>query len=70
MDRFSRDFFDNFQFNLNSFPAPIGTKTKMYNHLEDNFHLSNKKALFYNMKYYCEASNENVFDYIPVTFHI
>ena len=42
----------------------------MYNHLEDNFHLSNKKALYYNMKYYCEAINENVFDYIPVTFHI
>ena len=28
----------------------------MHNHLEGNFNLSNKKALYYNLKYYCEAT--------------
>jgi tubulin--tyrosine ligase len=26
-----------------------------YNHMENNFHLSNKKALYYNMKIYYES---------------
>ena len=38
--------------------------------MEQNFHLSNKKALFYNLKYYSTYTNNKVFDYIPVTFHI
>jgi len=42
----------------------------LYNHLEGNFHLSNKKALFYNMKTLCEWKSEDVFDYLPHTFHI
>lgn len=41
-----------------------------YNHLECNYHLSNKKALFYNMKQFCEWKGENVFEYLPLTFHI
>ena len=28
---------------------------KLYNKIEDNYHLSNKKALFVNMKMYYEA---------------
>lgn len=28
---------------------------KLYNKIEDNFHLANKKALFLNMKNYYEA---------------
>ena len=40
------------------------------NHLESNFHLSNKKALFYNMKMYYEALGEDVFTVLPLTFHI
>jgi len=27
------------------------------NHMESNFHLSNKKALYYNMKVYYECQN-------------
>jgi hypothetical protein len=27
-----------------------------YNHMENNFHLSNKKALYYNMKIYYEST--------------
>lgn len=30
------------------FKIPI--KQKMHNHMEFNFHLANKKALYYNMK--------------------
>jgi len=43
---------------------------KMCNHLESNFHLANKKALLWNMKSYYEAIKENVFDYLPLTFHV
>ena len=43
---------------------------KQHNHLENNFHLSNKKALFYNMKLYYEAIKLNPFDFIPLTFHV
>jgi hypothetical protein len=42
----------------------------MHNHLGNNFHLANKKALFYNMKNYYEMINENVFEYLPLTFHV
>lgn len=43
---------------------------KSHNHLEKNINLANKKALFYNIKNFCENRNINPFDYIPVTFHI
>jgi len=43
---------------------------KRHNHMDKNFHLSNKKALFYNFKSYCESINEDPFQYIPLTFHI
>lgn len=43
---------------------------KLYNKLEDNFHLSNKKALFINMRNYYEAMNKDVFSAVPVTFHV
>ncbi len=41
-----------------------------YNHLECNYHLSNKKALFYNMKQMCDWKGEDVFQYLPLTFHV
>ena len=44
--------------------------TKLYNKLEDNYHLSNKKALFINMRNYYESLNEDPFNYIPMTFHV
>ena len=43
---------------------------KIHNHLELNYHLGSKKALFYNMRAYFEALKENVFNYLPLTFHI
>jgi len=46
---------------------------KIYNKLEFNQHLNNKKALFINMRNYytyCCGGKENVFDTLPLTFHI
>lgn len=42
----------------------------MQNHLEQNYFIGNKKALFYNMKNYYELKGLNVFDALPLTFHI
>jgi uncharacterized protein YpiB (UPF0302 family) len=38
--------------------------------MEDNFHLSNKKALFWNFSEYYKSMNKNPWDALPVTFHI
>jgi hypothetical protein len=43
------------------------TNTKIHNHVEGYYNLSNKKTMFMNMvKYY----KESVFDTLPLTFHI
>ena len=46
------------------------SKVKVHNHLPRNYVLGNKKALFTTMKKYYEALNEDVFKYLPLTFHI
>jgi hypothetical protein len=43
---------------------------KIHNHLGNNFHLANKNALFYNMRYYYDSIGDDVFNYLPLTFHI
>ena len=43
---------------------------KLYNKLEDNFHLSNKKAMFLNIRLYYESMGKDVFLAVPMTFHI
>ena len=43
---------------------------KIYNKLEDNYHLSNKKALFLNMRYYYEAVGKDPYAALPLTFHV
>jgi len=48
----------------------LDTKPRLYNRLEDNFHLSNKKALFHNMKRFYTQKNLDPFDYLPLTFHV
>ena len=40
------------------------------NHMENNFHLSNKKALFYNMKIFYESQGLEYFNILPLSFHI
>ena len=42
----------------------------MYNKIEFNQHLANKKGLFKSMKNYYIATSKNVFEYMPLTFHI
>lgn len=42
----------------------------MHNHLESNFYIGNKKALFYNLKRYLELKGEDPFKMLPLTFHI
>ena len=42
----------------------------MHNHLLENYYIGNKKALFYNLQKYYEFRQENVFDHVPLTFHI
>ena len=51
------------------FLAPVKCLS-MHNHLEDNWNLSNKKALYYNLRSYCEAIGEDYRKYMPCTFHI
>lgn len=41
-----------------------------YSKMENNYHLSNKKAIFYNMKVYYEAIGKEYNHYLPLTFHI
>ena len=45
-------------------------KLKIHNHLPSNYVIGNKKALFYTMSNYYEKTNQNLFDYLPLTFHI
>jgi len=45
-------------------------KPLVHNHLQNNFFLGNKKALFYNLKDYYNRIGEDVFEYVPLTFHI
>jgi len=42
----------------------------MYAKMENNYHLSNKKAIYYNMKVYYEAIGRDYFQRLPLTFHI
>lgn len=43
----------------------------MYNKMEDNYHLANKKALFMNISMYYRAMGLDPFEVaIPLTFHI
>ena len=51
-------------------PPMLCDSTNLSNHLEGHIHLSNKKALYYNMKIYYESLGENPFNFIPLTFHI
>lgn len=53
-----------------SLNCKIDSKIKLYNKLEENFHLSNKKALYYNMRSYYEALKEDMTNAMPLTFHI
>ena len=42
----------------------------VHNHLQYNYLIGNKKALFYNLKDYYTLLGKNVYNIIPLTFHI
>lgn len=43
---------------------------KLHNHLEFNYFIGNKKALFYNLQNYYNLLGKDVFKIIPYTLHI
>ena len=45
-------------------------KVKINNHLESHWNLTNKKALYYNMKAYYLAVGKEPFRHIPETYHV
>ena len=46
------------------------TSSKIQNKFQHNQHLSDKKCLYKNMKEFYLSKEENVFDYLPLTFHV
>ncbi len=50
--------------------VPAVGSVRMCNHLENHYHLSNKKAMFFNMNQYYLAMKRDPFDTLPLTFHI
>lgn len=55
---------------------PLGSGTecanrlKLHNHFEFNWNITNKKALYYNLKRFYLATKQDPFEFIPLTFHI
>lgn len=45
-------------------------KLLIHNHVQQNFSIGNKKALYYHMKKYYNLKGLNLFDSVPLTFHI
>eukprot|EP00357_Protocruzia_adherens_P014425 CAMPEP_0115044926 /NCGR_PEP_ID=MMETSP0216-20121206/47833_1 /TAXON_ID=223996 /ORGANISM="Protocruzia adherens, Strain Boccale" /LENGTH=249 /DNA_ID=CAMNT_0002427687 /DNA_START=132 /DNA_END=877 /DNA_ORIENTATION=+ len=43
---------------------------RIHNHVENHPHISNKKALYMNMRYYYQLQNKDVFEFLPVTYHV
>ena len=45
-------------------------ETKVHNHFINNYVIGNKKALFHTLNSYYNFIGEDVFDYLPLSFHI
>lgn len=50
--------------------AKVRSTFRLHNHFTNNFMIGNKKALFKTMSEYYAAQNKDVFQYLPLTFHI
>lgn len=50
--------------------SPKPASFRLYNKLEHNEHITDKKGLFYTMISYYSKLNQDPFDYIPITYHI
>ena len=53
-------------------PEKYESRPKLYGRMEGNYHLSNKKSLFLNLKTYYELKGLDIFKMkvVPLTFHI
>lgn len=47
-----------------------GTDKFLYNHYENHREITRKNDLFSNLTAYCNSNSDNVFDLVPMTFHI
>lgn len=45
-------------------------RIKMYSKVDENYHISNKKALFWNMSQYYKTVGQEPFKVLPLTFHV
>ncbi|CAD8080092.1 unnamed protein product [Paramecium sonneborni] len=64
---------ENIKFNIQESDLQLFNQSsilRVHNHLECNFQVCNKKALFYNMKNYYLSINEDPFKFIPLTYHV
>lgn len=50
--------------------AEVRSKLRIHNHFTNNFLIGNKKALFQTMTEYYTSKGQEVFDFLPLTFHI
>jgi tubulin monoglycylase TTLL3/8 len=46
------------------------TSLLLHNHVEQNYFIGNKKSLFYHMKRYYQLRKLDVFQVLPLTFHV
>jgi tubulin--tyrosine ligase len=49
-------------------PATVSKHLLMYNRIERNYHLSDKRTLSENMSVYYKSLDKDPFDYLPVTY--
>jgi hypothetical protein len=50
--------------------ADCANKCKLHNHFEFNWNITNKKALYYNLKRFYLATKQDPFEFIPLTYHV
>jgi len=48
----------------------ISNEWRIYAKMEGNYHLTNKFALFFNMKKYYKSIGRDPFDVLPLSYHI
>ncbi|CAD8095262.1 unnamed protein product [Paramecium sonneborni] len=48
----------------------VDSNIKIHNHIDKNYHLGNKKAMYHNLKKYYELTKQDLNQIIPRTFHI
>ena len=57
-------------YNRKLIPAQINGEDRVHNHLPSNGLLGNKKGMFYCMREYFKLIGRNVWEVLPLTFHV